>query len=70
MHQWSAHQYFLLQVPTSLLLDSVGRDKIKRSTTQQTLQLALPQVGSVIYGQGILVLNAAIDGYSMRSHLW
>ncbi len=34
----------LAQVPTSLLLDTVGRDKVKRSTTQQILSLALPQV--------------------------
>ena len=32
------------QVPTSMLLDTVGRDKVKRSTAQQILQLALPEV--------------------------
>ena len=32
------------QVPTSMLLDTVGRDKVKRSAVQQILQLALPEV--------------------------
>ena len=41
------------QVPTSLLLDTVGRDKVKRSAAQQILQLALPEVCDVTYSKAI-----------------
>ena len=65
MCQQPAHRCLLPQVPTSLLLDTVGRDKVKRSTTQQILQLALPQVLSSTTSWNVVSMSKGFNTFAI-----